>query len=277
MGSILLSAMGRSSKCDQIVERTSKTTQMGEGEIMDMSKLPRLSKTPSSSASSKPSEPQSSPAKQPAEQAPSPGKTTACPDCAAPLRPGAKFCDNCGMPVRIARDLGASMMAEAWVSIGIGVFLLLWFPTMTKYVSSKLFHTKFAPYADLAGQPSDSVHYFVVDDEGKKVVTEIRPYPKTKPGENDPNFWNDLAISSFGLALIVEGISLVLSRRPAVIIFALLVTIAATILNLVYFTGTFNKVGIAQISALAVIFGGYMATYQFRLLRSVLSARRTPV
>jgi len=58
------------------------------------------------------------------------------------------------------------------------------------------------------------------------------------------------------------------------VLFALLVTVMATIFNLVYFLGTFNKYGIAPISALAVVFGGYMAFYQFSLLQSARQESR---
>ncbi len=104
-------------------------------------------------------------------------------------------------------------------------------------------------------------------DDAGNVNWEIRPYLKTKP-DNDPNFWSDLAVTSFALALIVEGIALVLSRRWAVVLFALVLTLAATLLNLGFVLGTYSQYGLARISALAVIFGVYMAIYQWTLLQS---------
>jgi hypothetical protein len=218
------------------------------------------------------------PAETPASQSAAPGHKSppkdfaarGCPYCAVPLRPGAKFCDNCGSPVRTASDPGPGMMAEAWISVGIGILLLILCPTMTKYLSSKVFHTHFAPYADKDHNPnaSDSA-IMTLDGE----VTEVIPYTKTTPA-NDPNFGSDLSISTFALALIVEGIALVLSRQPAVVGFAILVTIAATLLNLIYVSRTLaGKYPFPLVSALAVIFGIYMALYQFRLLQTVLAQK----
>ncbi|HWE01920.1 MAG TPA: zinc ribbon domain-containing protein [Tepidisphaeraceae bacterium] len=231
---------------------------------MDLSKLPRLSKTET---------PAPPPSQSPSPQ-PLAGPATigpACPYCAAPLRAGAKFCDKCGAALR-ATPQGSSGVpatgAEAWISIGLGILLIFLNPTLTKYVSSKLLHTSFAPYADLKDDPSDSVHFFKTDDMGNRVLTEVRPYLKTN-GDNEPNFPNDLAITSFALALILEGIALVLSRRPIVVVFALVVTIAATLYNLIFFVNTYaHYKTIPIISALAVLFGGYMAVYQFSLFKS---------
>ena len=67
---------------------------------MDLSKLPRLSKTDAPP-----------PADEPAAEAPMRAfetvQTTSAPaagycHCGAPLRPGARFCDSCGAPVTTA-------------------------------------------------------------------------------------------------------------------------------------------------------------------------------
>ncbi|MDB5299127.1 MAG: hypothetical protein JWO87_790 [Phycisphaerales bacterium] len=230
---------------------------------MDLSKLPRLSKTetPPQSVESPATGPAASP-NAPAQ----PSSTRACPQCQAPLRTGAKFCDSCGLPLRTTSDIGPGVAAEAWISVGIGILILLFFPTMMKFVSSKVLHTKFAPYSDGKDGWIDSAN--MTDASG--AVVEVRPYVKTTP-ENSPNFWNDLSITAFAWALIIEGIALVLSRRPTVVLLALLITVGATLLNLGYFVGTFNKYGLAPISGLAVIFGVYMSIFEFRLFQAVRS------
>jgi Double zinc ribbon len=230
---------------------------------MDLSKLPRLSKTenPAQSVEAPSTAPSASP------NAPAlPSATRQCPQCQAPLRSGAKFCDSCGQPLRSPpSDVGPGVAAEAWISVGIGVLILLFFPTMMQFVSSKVLHTKFAPYPDGKDGWVDSAN--MTDANG---TVEVRPYVKTTP-ENSPNFWNDLSITSFAWALIIEGIALVFSRRPMVVLMALLITLAATLLNLGYFVGTFNKYGLAPISGLAVIFGVYMCIFEFRLFQAVRS------
>jgi len=234
---------------------------------MDLSKLPKLSKT------------QTPPPAPPVESiiplahSGAPMSGFACPYCASPLRAGARFCDSCGSALRVASPGTAGavgMGAEAWISIGIGLLLLFLNPDLVKFASSKVLHTHFAPYADATGKPnaSDSALMMKNDESGNSVVSEVRPYLKTN-GENSPNFPNDLAITSFALALILEGIALVLSRRPIVVLFALSLTVVATLYNLLFFVSEYaHYKTIPMISALAVIFGGYMAVYQYSLLHS---------
>lgn len=247
---------------------------------MDMSKLPRMSKTPAPPGDAMSPQGEGGaapdpraggragdlpPARQPGAAAGQAG-VKPCTNCGMPLRAGARFCDGCGGPVAAAGAPASMSFAEAWISIAIGIVLLLIYPNMVKYASHEVFHTPFAPFADEKGNPSDAAHMTKLDDNGNVVVTEIRPYPATTP-ENNPNFWSDLSVTAFGLALIVEGVALVLSRRPAVVMFAIVITLAATLLNLAYVVGTFSKYGIAMISTIAVIFGFYMTVYQFNLYR----------
>src|SRR4051794_13416461 len=102
---------------------------------MDLSKLPKMSQTP------RPTDP----AGAPGETAVPPLATTPefCRACGATLRPGARFCDACGAP---ARSVSVGSGAEAWLSIAIGIILLVMFPTMMKYLSSRLFGSSFAPF-----------------------------------------------------------------------------------------------------------------------------------
>jgi hypothetical protein len=183
------------------------------------------------------------------------------------------------MSVRAARNPGAGMAAEAWISIGIGILVLILFPRTLQYMSSTIFHTKFAPYLAcdsngdfIEGKASAWTKVSTAAD-GSRVVTVI-PYRQTT-AEVDPNFWSDLAITLFGIALIIEGAALVLSRRPLVVAFALLLTLTATLLNLGYAIQVYSKYAtLPIISAAAVIFGIYMAIYQFRLLGAVFGQRR---
>lgn len=242
---------------------------------MDLSKLPKLSKTSTPGVVPGPAE---APAAVPADAAAAApnGPKIACPYCAAPLRAGARFCDNCGSPVRISREGPPPVAAEAWISIGFGIILLLIAPNLIRYGSSKIFHTHFAPYVDLDGHPTDSAYMTKLDASGQTIVSEIRPYVKTN-GENDPNFQSDLAVTLFAFALIVEGMSLVLSRRTAVVLFALLLTVAATLYNLGFLILEYSRYGqLAIIPAVAVLLGGYMVLYQAGLFMSLRQAKPRP-
>jgi hypothetical protein len=143
---------------------------------------------------------------------------------------------------------------------------------MVEYILHNTIHTHFAPYLafDADGNPiNDKDGKQQMSDEVTMEGTNVHiPYRSTKPNVH-PNFWNDLAITSFAFALILEGVALVLSRKPMVVAFALLVTVAATLLNLGYFLGTVRQYGIPLMSCLAVIFGIYMAIFQLRLFMAV--------
>src|SRR5256885_502681 len=98
---------------------------------MDLSKLPRLSKTET------PAPTPDAPAAEAEAAAPAPVRRGAfCDRCGAALRPGARFCDGCGTPVAArgstavdygsAREPGDGIAMDVWFSLILGlVFLLL--------------------------------------------------------------------------------------------------------------------------------------------------------
>jgi hypothetical protein len=174
---------------------------------MDYSKLPKLSQTPppppaEPDAPSKPS--------WPAETAP------------------------------IERAGQAAAGPEAFVSIAIGVLLLLMAPGLIKF----LINGDPGGISDEAGQPMryvDSVF-----------------------------FQGDLALTAFALVLIVEGLVIAFVRRPALVLAALALTVLATILNLLFVVNMQRAgYGLQILSALAVIFGIYIALFEWRVYRQM--------
>ena len=155
---------------------------------------------------------------------------------------------------------------EAWISIGVGVILLLIVPTTLQYFSSKIFHTHFAPFGPYVDPENPSalqpkVDYILYVD-GSKVF-----YRDTL------GFWSDLVVTAFALVLILDGILLVRRRSVGVLGFAFCLTVAATLGNLIYLVSTYSSSGLAWISALAVLFGGYIAISQWTMLSGQLRAR----
>jgi hypothetical protein len=210
---------------------------------MDLSKLPKLSQTPApppdlaTGVNEAPPPP-------PAIAAAMSSRPEWCRKCHAPNAPNSRFCASCG--AGLGGPTGAAPVevgAEAWISVAVGAILLLLQPRLLKFISHKLFGTFFAPY-----QMEDG--------------TEV-PYTAQL------DFWSDLAITAFALVLIAEGIVVVFSRRPAVVLAAFLLTVAATLGNLLYLLLTFSTYGLALYSALAVAFGVYIALYQWRLYQSL--------
>src|SRR5437764_4750108 len=93
---------------------------------MDLSKLPRLSKSNTPP-----------PAQTPAQEAQAPKgespRTAPCPFCGHPLRIGARFCDSCG--AQLVRKPGrGSAIPEAFIGIAIAVILLIIYPHFIEYL-----------------------------------------------------------------------------------------------------------------------------------------------
>jgi hypothetical protein len=179
---------------------------------MDISKLPRLSKTEGQ-------------APNPESSASSPPEIPVAQRAVPPYEP-------------VARG------AEAWISIGIGLIFVFAFPRFTQWGVHQVFHTKpptFLPITDSSG-------------------AEI-PYPQSV------FFLSDLAVALFAYALVVDGIALLLWRKTAALTVAMLITAAAVALNAYYLIRSFaDGSGFPIVSAIAVVFGGYMLWYQWRVL-----------
>ena len=183
---------------------------------MDMSKLPRLSDT----------------------QRQQEAHTAAVGASPAPPQP------QPAAPVPVQRDEGVG--ADAWISIAIGVILLLMNSRFWQYF---LFRSRFTwTFNDAQGNPLE--------------------YPQTV------FFWGDAAMFAFAIVLIVEGLVLAFARRPAMIAVALSLTVLATVLNLGYVVMMMGQgFGLQFMSALAVAFGVYIAMSQWRMLTQMRAAR----
>jgi hypothetical protein len=205
--------------------------------MMDISKLPRMSKTES-----------------PANDAPAPQDPTALADTVSTTSYPA--------PGAYEPHPPGGLGIEAWLSIGIGLIFLFAFPHFTQWFVHTVFHTKTVP------------SFLPITDSSSGTEVEI-PYSKSI------FFMSDLCVSIFSYALIVEGIALVLARRrPWVVVIALVITLVAVGLNLYYLLSSFGD-GLPVVSAIAVVFGGYMLWYQSKVFADVrqrrAAARRTAV
>ena len=190
---------------------------------MDVSKLPRFSKT-------------QTPQSPPGEPDPTPATPTPAEDIRS-LPPSQQL---------------SGRGPEAWISIGVGLIFLLVFPHFTQWWTHVVFHTatpSFLPITD--------------SNTGAEV-----PYPKSI------FFMSDLCIALFAYALVIEGIALLLARGPALVMLAFVVAVASVLLNAYYLIASYNESGLSIVSAIAVVFGGYMAWYQWHLLTDLIGSRR---
>jgi hypothetical protein len=130
---------------------------------------------------------------------------------------------------------------EAWISAAMGALLLVLNPRLIQYITSpSTFGAKWT-FSDPQGQPL--------------------AYTKTV------FFWGDLAITAFCVVLILDAIVLLKARSRALIAVALAITVIVVAGNLAYFLATFNTYGLSMASALAVAYGGYVAIFQWRLIK----------
>jgi hypothetical protein len=176
---------------------------------MDLSKLPKLSNTP--------------------EHVPPPAQQPVAGSTDAPIQ-----------YERVVYATEPPGLAEAWISIGIGVILLL----MNHQLFTHLFGGNVGTFSDGQGNPLT--------------------YTQTV------FFRGDLALTLFALALILEGLIIALVRRPSFVLIAAVFTVLATIVNLIYLLLMMAQgYGLQLLAAFAVLFGGYIASYEWRVYQSL--------
>jgi len=236
---------------------------------MDLSKLPKLSQTPPPADNSAPL---------PETPAAAGGaKVELFCRCGAPITPGTNFCSHCGANYyeavggrggnRASSDfIGGGMWIEAFLSVAIGLVLMLMASNGIKYIGASVMGQPFTPY-NHPTDPNQKVDYLRYQDQSTGVVTDY-----TYRGMFDA-FWSDMCVTSFALALILEGIVLAVVRNRWVVLVSAVLIIGVTLLNVWYVAASYSRVspitkqvyGLPLISVLAVIFGVVMAGYQLML------------
>jgi hypothetical protein len=187
--------------------------------VVDLSKLPRLSNSTDSTP----------------PNAPEPEATTPIPADVATQSTTARH---------------QTFVADSWLSIAIGLILLLISPRIWQYLFSKSLGTPFTwTFSDPAGNPL--------------------PYSQTV------FFPGDIAFAAFAISMIIEGLVVAIARRPVTIAASLALTILATVLNLGYVVYMMQKgYGFQLYSGLATAFGGYIAVYQSQIFKAMQPSRK---
>jgi hypothetical protein len=136
-------------------------------------------------------------------------------------------------------DAGGS----GWISLIVGVLLILFMPRFWQWTFHKLFGTAFTwTFSNADGSP---LAY-----------------------EKSLFFLGDVAVAAFALAMVVEGGMLLLAPRSrAASWFSLLLVGAATLLNLGFLIYMIARgQGLQLFSTLAVIIGAFMCVQQWQML-----------
>lgn len=249
---------------------------------MDLSKLPRLSKT-------EPPAGDAAPLAAPAGNAPPGARGAFCDQCGAALRTGARFCDSCGTATSAAgRETtgavptpglgyaptappsdGGGLAIDIWISIIIGLLFLFLGWDYARYTGSRIFHT---PY-----------HTGIVWNEGPKAnqevaVSELEP---EKRAAFDQQMMTSGALLFFACSLLIDGLVRVLAwaRVPggrAFVAIGLCITLFALCYNL-YVCMRLLKAGVTPLlSLICVAFGGYIAFSQWMTFQMMGQAPARP-
>ena len=232
---------------------------------MDISKLPRLSQTSQPADAGTPAGPSGTP---PAATTPVAGSSLWCARCNAPNPAGTRHCGNCGAELRPAGapnaftpvDVQPGIGAEVWVSAIVGIILMLVGMNFAKWAITTM----------AGGTYHTTVNWTAGPKAGQEVAYwELDGFAALQ----------DCGLFLFGLAMVLEAIVLVVvhsqvrAKRPLLAV-ALLITLTATILNLLVSAKLLSAGVLPLMSLLAVAFGGYIIAYEWRLFQHF--ARATP-
>jgi hypothetical protein len=142
---------------------------------------------------------------------------------------------------RADRQLGVSG-AEAWISIALGVILLVVCHRPIEYL-----FTRHNPAA---------FSWTFNDSNGNPISYTQSAF-----------FLPDLGVVAFGLVLILDGLLLAFARIRGFVWMTFILTVIVVILNAIAIAVSMNEIGFQILPALAIAFGGYMAVYQWLLLK----------
>ncbi len=131
-------------------------------------------------------------------------------------------------------------LAEAWISIALGVLLLFIFPNTLRYIHSPADFEQNNPVTDAQNNP---IHY-----------------------PQSAFFWQDLGVTVFAAALILEGIALAAARKIGPLWVAFVVTVLGAIFNVIVIAHVQPLIGFPIFCGVGVVILGYMAFTQWRLI-----------
>jgi len=143
-------------------------------------------------------------------------------------------------PVRVRPSIG---LAEAWISIALGLLLLFAFPNTIRYLHSPVGFEQNNTFIDASGN--------------------------TIPYTQSAFFWTDLGVSVFAIALILEGIILAAARKVLPLVAAFCVTAAAAVFNVFVIIHAYSVIGFPIVCGVGAAVLVYMAMTQWRLISAL--------
>jgi len=157
----------------------------------------------------------------------------------------------------------ASIAGMLWISLVIGALCMFWGRGAASYFFAKLTGREHHTHVNWVAGPNAGQEVGYWDLQGAVA-------------------WTDTGVFLFGLAMVLEGIALAvlnskMGGKKIWLSASLGVVVIATIVNLVTAVKVLNVGATPLTSGLAVAFGGYMAMYQWKLLRMLSTGRAAPM
>jgi len=158
-------------------------------------------------------------------------------------------------------DAGAGGMV--WISLILGALCLMLGRRFPSYVLAKLSGREFHTQVNWVSGPQAGQEVGYWNLSGSTALTET-------------------SIFFFGLALVLEALALwfissKIGGKKIVLVISLIVVVVATVLNLFTAVRVMGDGTVPLMSGLAAALGGYMAMYQWKLLRVLNTGRSAPM
>jgi hypothetical protein len=138
---------------------------------------------------------------------------------------------------------GSIGLAEAWISLALGVLLLFINPGTIQYLHSPTDFAQNYPVNDAQGNPISYVH--------------------------SAFFWSDLGVTVFAAALILEGIAMAFLRRSGLLWISFSIAVVGAVFNIYVIIRTHGLIDFPLLCGLGVAVLGYMAITQWRLIQAL--------
>jgi hypothetical protein len=132
-------------------------------------------------------------------------------------------------------------LAEAWISIAMGIILLWAFPDTFRFFSDPTTFQQSNPVTDGNGNSIAYIHSVF--------------------------FWPPLGVTIFAVTLIVEGAVLAFAARQPLLLAVFALTLAAAAFNLFVIAHVYDLMGLQILPALGVAILVYMAITQWRIIK----------
>jgi hypothetical protein len=136
------------------------------------------------------------------------------------------------------------VFADVWISLGIGIILLVMSPRFLQWALAKAGVGQFTwTFSQPDGQPVDYQHSVF--------------------------FLGDIAVTAFAVVLLIDGLTAALRRPVFLLRIAIGLTVLTVLLNLYYVATMFSQYGPQLFSLLAFVFGIYILTMQLAHLKAM--------